>query len=86
MNTDSKTDLAHLLAEGQQIVHFTSDAKYRHKVEMINLVLSGLSPSYLSTYYANQELTKRGRKTAQYSRECNHEMAITTRSAILHRQ
>ena len=35
---------------------------------------------------ANQELTKRGRKTARYSRECNHEMGITTRSAILHRQ
>ena len=26
-----------------------SDDKYRHKVEMVNLVLSGLTPSYLST-------------------------------------
>ena len=45
-----KTDPAQLLAEGQQIVHSTSDAKYRHKVEMVNLVISGLTPSYLSTY------------------------------------
>ena len=44
------TDPAQLLAEGQQIVHTTLDAKYRHKVEMVNLVLSGLTPSYLSTY------------------------------------
>ena len=27
-----------------------SDDKYRHKVEMVNLVLSGLTPSYLSIY------------------------------------
>ena len=45
-----KTNPAQLLAEGQQIVHTTTDAKYRHKVEMINLVLSGLTPSYLSSY------------------------------------
>ena len=37
-----KTDPAQLLAEGQQIVRTISDAKYRHKVEMVNLVLSGL--------------------------------------------
>ena len=52
-----KTNPAQLLAEGQQIVHSTSDAKYRHKVEMVNLVLSGLTPSYLSTYCGNSKRT-----------------------------
>ena len=52
-----KTDPARLLAEGQQIVHTTSDAKYRHKIEMVNLVLSGLTPSYLSTYCGNSKRT-----------------------------
>ena len=52
-----KTDPAQLLAEGQQIVHTTSNAKYRHKVEMVNLVLSGLTPSYLSTYCGNSKRT-----------------------------
>ena len=52
-----KTDPAQLLAEGQKIVHSTSDAKYRHKVEMINLVLSGLPPSYLSTYCGDSKRT-----------------------------
>ena len=52
-----KTNPTQLLAEGQQIVHSTSDAKYRHKVEMVNLVLSGLTPSYLSTYCGNSKRT-----------------------------
>ena len=52
-----KTDPVQLLAEGQMIVHTTSDAKYRHKVEMVNLVLSGLTPSYLSTYCGNSKRT-----------------------------
>ena len=52
-----KTDPAQLLAEGQQIVHSTSDAKYRHKVEMVNLVLSGLTPSYLSSYCGDSKRT-----------------------------
>ena len=52
-----KTDPAQLLAEGQEIVHSTTDAKYRHKVEMVNLVLSGLTPSYLSTYCGNSKRT-----------------------------
>ena len=52
-----KTDPAQLLAEGQKIVHSTSDAKYRHKVEMINLVLSGLPPSYLSSYCGDSKRT-----------------------------
>lgn len=45
-----KTNPTQLLAEGQLIVNSTTDAKYQHKVEMVNLVLSGLTPSYLSTY------------------------------------
>ena len=52
-----KTEPAQLLREGQQIVHSASDAKYRHKVEMVNLVLSGLSPSYLSTYCGDSKRT-----------------------------
>ena len=52
-----KTDPVQLLAEGQQIVHSTSDAKYRHKVEMVNLVLSGLTPSYLSSYCGDSKRT-----------------------------
>lgn len=45
-----KTNPSQLLAEGQLIVNSTEDAKYQHKVEMVNLVLSGLTPSYLSRY------------------------------------
>ena len=52
-----KTNPAQLLAKGQQIVHTTSDAKYRHKVEMVNLVLSGLTPSYLSSYCGDSKRT-----------------------------
>ena len=52
-----KTNPAQLLAEGQQIVQSTSDAKYRHKIEMVNLVLSGLTPSYLSTYCGDSKRT-----------------------------
>ena len=52
-----KTDPAQLLAEGKIIVHSTTDAKYRHKVEMVNLVLSGLTPSYLSSCCAESKST-----------------------------
>ena len=52
-----KTAPDQLLAEGQQIVHSTTDAKYRHKVKMVNLVLSGLTPSYLSTYCGDGKRT-----------------------------
>ena len=52
-----KTDPGRLLEEGQEIVQTTSDAKYRHKVEMVNLVLSGLTPSYLSTYCGDSKRT-----------------------------
>ena len=40
-----KTDPSQLLAEGRQIVDSTKDEKYRHKVEMVNLVLGRLTPS-----------------------------------------
>ena len=52
-----KTNPGQLLAEGQQIVNSTTDAKYQHKVEMVNLVLSGLPPSYLSTYCGDSKRT-----------------------------
>ena len=52
-----KTNPVQLLAEGQQIVHATSDVKYRHKVELVNLVLSGLTPSYLSSYCGDSKRT-----------------------------
>ena len=52
-----KTNPSQLLAEGQLIVNSTKDAKYRHKVEMVNLVLSGLTPSYLSTYCGDSKNT-----------------------------
>ncbi len=39
------TDPARLLAEGQKIVQTTEDAKYRHRVEIVNLVLGGQIPS-----------------------------------------
>lgn len=43
-----KTDPALLLAEGKMIASSTDDAKFHHKVEIVNLVLSGLTPSFLS--------------------------------------
>ena len=52
-----KTDPAQLLAEGQLIVQSTTDTKFQHKVEMVNLVLSGLTPSYLSTYCGDSKST-----------------------------
>lgn len=52
-----KTNPSELLAEGQLIVNSTDDAKYQHKVEMVNLVLSGLTPSYLSNYCGDSKNT-----------------------------
>ena len=46
-----KTDPAQLLTEGQQIVHTTSDAKYRHKVEMVNLVLRACLGSLRTRFF-----------------------------------
>jgi len=52
-----KTNPKQLLAEGQLIVSSTQDTKYQHKVEMVNLVLSGLTPSYLSQYCGDSKNT-----------------------------
>ena len=43
-----KTDPAQLLAEGQLIVKADNDAKFQHRVEMVNLVLAGMVPSELA--------------------------------------
>lgn len=32
------------------IISSTNDAQFQQKVEIVNLVLSGLTPSFLSTY------------------------------------
>ena len=45
-----KTDKEQLLAEGKLIVSSTDDAKFQHKVELVNLVLSGMTPSALSEF------------------------------------
>ena len=52
-----KTDPQLLLAEGQIIVNTTDDAKFQHRVELVNLVLGGLSPSFLSQYCAESKNT-----------------------------
>jgi len=52
-----KTNPEQLLAKGQLIANSTQDAKYQHKVEMVNLVLSGLTPSYLSRYCGDSKNT-----------------------------
>ena len=52
-----KTDPCQLLAEGQMLVSTTDDAKFQHKVELVNLVLGGLSPSFLSQYCAESKNT-----------------------------
>ncbi len=51
------TDPARLLAEGQEIVQTTEDAKYRHRVEIVNLVLGGQIPSQLSQYVKKSKNT-----------------------------
>jgi transposase len=50
-----KTDQAKLLAEGKIIVNSTDDAKFQHKVEMVNLVLAGITPSFLSEYSSDSK-------------------------------
>lgn len=52
-----KSDRAQLLAEGQLIVSTTDDAKYQHKVEMVNIVLGGMPPSKLSEYVSESKNT-----------------------------
>ncbi len=43
-----KSDPALLLAQGRMIVSSSDDARFLHKVEIVTLVLSGLTPSFLS--------------------------------------
>ncbi len=45
-----KSDPALLLVQGRMIISSSQDAKFHHKVEIVNLVLSGLTPSFLSTF------------------------------------
>ncbi len=52
-----KTDKNQLLAEGQMIVSSTNDAKFQHKVELVNLVLGGMTPSNLSKYVSESKNT-----------------------------
>lgn len=55
-NRQYKTDPQMLLAEGQIIVNTTDDARFQHRVELVNLVLGGLSPSFLSQYCAEARI------------------------------
>jgi len=52
-----KTDPADLLAEGQRIAKSNEDAQYLHKVNIVNLVLAGLTPSFLSEYCGESKNT-----------------------------
>ncbi len=51
------TDPAELLVKGQKIVQTTDDIKYRHRVEIVNLVLGGQIPSQLSQYVKESKNT-----------------------------
>lgn len=51
------TDPSKLLEEGQKIVQTTDDEKYRHRVELVNLVLGGQIPSQLSEYVKESKNT-----------------------------
>ena len=52
-----KTNKEQLLAEGKLIVNATDDAKFQHKVEMVNLVLGGMTPSMLSEFVRESKNT-----------------------------
>lgn len=52
-----KSDKDQLLAEGKMIVNSTDDAKYQHKVELVNIVLGGMMPSELSEYVSESKNT-----------------------------
>lgn len=52
-----KTNPAVLLAEGRQIINSTDDAKYLHRVELVNIVLGGMTPSELSKYVRESKNT-----------------------------
>ncbi len=52
-----QTDKEKLLSEGKSIVRATDDAKFQHRVEMVNLVLGGMTPSALSEYVRESKNT-----------------------------
>lgn len=52
-----KSDKNQLPAEGKMIVSSTDDAKYQHKMELVNLVLGGMTPSDLSEYVSENKNT-----------------------------
>lgn len=43
-----KSDPKELLAEGQQLIKTIQDSRFRHRVEMVNLVLQGVPATLLS--------------------------------------
>ena len=49
-NRKYKTDPELLLAQGKAIVATEGASRYRYKVEMVKLVLGGLTPSFLAKY------------------------------------
>ena len=57
MHTRKVENKDSLIAQGKMIVHSTDDAKYQHKVELVLLVLAGLTPSFLSEYCAESKNT-----------------------------
>ena len=52
-----KTDKEQLLAEGKRLLGSTDDPKFKHKVEMVNLVLGGMTPSKLSEFVRESKNT-----------------------------
>ncbi len=46
-----------LLKEGQALVRATPDAKFQHRIEVVNLVLSGLTPEFLSPHCGESKST-----------------------------
>lgn len=52
-----KSNISILLAEGDLIVKSCEDARYQHKVEMVNLVLNGMTPTELSQFCGESKNT-----------------------------
>lgn len=46
-----------VLSEDQMIVSPTDDAKYQHRVEIVNLVLGGMTPPAISQYVSESKNT-----------------------------
>ena len=52
-----KSDKNELLKQGEQIVSENADNKFVHRVTMVNLLLSGMSPSALELYSGESKRT-----------------------------